>query len=309
MLLHPSKHVGDAWYYVKEDMVHRFYLTTPMNESCSTHGEIGHAISTDLTSWDILDLALTHDEAEVWNEAHTAIGSVLYYADRYWLAYTGNTGDSSRKETAVCLAVSDDFVRWEKVAYNPVTRIDPLYYERWGSAGKQGVHWCSPFLFSYDGWVYHYVCACRKSSPPGQCGTLGLARTRDMITWEVLPPPILEPILQNMDVPQLYYMNRRFYLVFFAHAHDFTTDFVARYGAELTSTMYSMVSPTPFGPFRMVGSGRILPVTSAQEGVAGQIVSWQGQHYLLCSVQMEEQNKELLPIQVQFTPAGVKASI
>jgi len=305
MLLHPSKHVGDAWYYVKEDMVHRFYLTAPLTEGLSTYGEIGHSISTDLARWDMQDLVLTRDEAGGWDEAHMATGSVLYYADRYWLAYTGNTRNGSRKEAAVCLAVSDDLVRWENVEYNPITRIDPLYYERWGSDGKHGVHWCNPFLFHYDGWVYHYVCACRRGSPPDRRGTLGLARTDDMVTWEVLPPPILEPILQCMDVPQLYHMNGLFYLVFFAHAHDFISDFAAKHGSELKSTMYSMVSPTPFGPFRMVGSGRILPLTSQLQEVAAQLVCWQGQHYLLASRHQSGQDEG--PIQVQFTPEGVKA--
>ena len=315
MLLHPSKHVGDAWYYVKEDIVHCFYLTAPANENLLAFGEIGHSVSTDLARWDTLGLALMCDAAEKWDEAypalpaHPAIGSVLYHADRYWLAYTGNTSTSRKNEATVCLAVSDDLVHWEKVTYNPVTRVDPLYYERWGAEGEQGeqgVHWCNPFLFSHDGWVYHYVCASRKSGPPDHRATLGLARTNDMINWEVLPPPILEPILQSMDVPQLYHENGRFYLVFFAHAHNFASDLAARYRSELTSTMYSMVGPTPFGPFRMIGSGRIVPATSELQVEAAQIVHWRGQHHLLCSMRSKGRREELQPIPVQFTATGVK---
>ena len=311
MLLHPSKHVGDAWYYVKEDIVHCFYLTPPTNENLLVPCGIGHAISADLARWDTLDLVLTQDAAEKWDgscTAHLAIGSVLQYEDRYWLAYTGNISVSRKNEATVCLAVSDDLMNWQKVTYNPVTRVDPLYYERWSAESEQSVHWCNPFLFSYDGWVYHYVCASRKSGPTDQRGTLGLARTNDMINWEVLPPPILEPILQSMDVPQLYHENGRFYLVFFAHAHDFASDFVAQHQSELTSTMYSMVSPTPFGPFRMVGSGRIIPPDSSLQVAAAQIVFWHGQHHLLCSVRGKEQSEELQPIPVQFTAEGVKVS-
>ncbi len=159
MPLHPSKHVGDAWYYVKEDIIHCFYLTTPENENLLAFGEIGHAMSADLARWETLDLALKCDAAEKWDEAypplpaHPAIGSILYYAERYWLAYTGNTSTSRKNEATVCLAVSDDLMSWEKVTYNPVTRVDPLYYERWGAESDQSVHWCNPFLFSYDGWV------------------------------------------------------------------------------------------------------------------------------------------------------------
>ena len=305
MPLHPSKHVGDAWYYVKEDIVHCFYLMTPTNENPLSLDGIGHAISADLAQWDTLDSVLIHDAAEKWGEPHTAhlaIGSVLQHEDRYWLAYTSNTSITRKNEAAVCLAVSDDLLNWEKVTYNPITRVDPLYYERWSVESEQSVHWCTPFLFSYDGWVYHYVCASRRSGPSDQRGTLGLARTNDMINWEVLPPPILEPILQSMDVPQLYSENGRFYLVFFAHPHNFARDFAARHESELTSTMYSMVSPTPFGPFRMLGSGRIIPLDSSLQVAAAQIIHWHGAHHLLCSTR----GGEVQPVRVEFTAAGVK---
>ncbi len=305
MPLHPSKHVGDAWYYVKEDIVHCFYLMKPTNEDPLSPNGIGHATSTDLACWDTMDTALIHDATERWDEqsaAHLAVGSVLQHEDRYWLAYTGNTSITRKNEAAVCLAVSDDLLSWEKVTYNPVTRVDPLYYERWSAESEQSVHWCTPFLFAYDGWVYHYVCASRRSGPADQRGTPGLARTNDMINWEVLPPPILESILQSMDVPQLYAENGRFYLVFFAHASDFAHDFTARYRSELTSTMYSMVSPTPFGPFRMHGSGRIIPLESSLQIAAAQIVRWREEHHLLCSVR----GGEVQPVRVEFTTTGVK---
>ncbi|GAC1360324.1 MAG: hypothetical protein NVS2B12_02890 [Ktedonobacteraceae bacterium] len=316
MLLHPSKHVGDAWYYVKEDIMHCFYLKTPTGQDLTTRGGIGHAISTDLARWDILDLALTGNEAGRDDEVHSAIGSVLYYADRYWLAYTASMSIISKSEATVCLAVSDDLLRWEKVAYNPVTRIDPLYYQRHEpqiqykrqeQQNQQSIHWCNPFLFYYDEWVYHYVCASRKSGPSEWRGTLGLARTQDMVKWQVLPPPILEPILQSIDVPQLYHNNGLFYLVFFAHAHHFSRDFAFEHRSDLTSTMYSMVSPTPFGPFRMIGSGRIVPANLSLQIVAAQLVHWREQHYLLCSMSGREPCGELQPVQVHFTAAGVKA--
>lgn len=41
---------------------------------------------------------------------------------------------------------------------------------------------------------------------PGQNerGALGLARTRNMLNWEVMPPPPMAPVAQELECPQLY---------------------------------------------------------------------------------------------------------
>jgi len=31
MLIYPGNHLGDTWYYVKDDLIHCFYLTCPDN--------------------------------------------------------------------------------------------------------------------------------------------------------------------------------------------------------------------------------------------------------------------------------------
>jgi beta-fructofuranosidase len=99
-----------------------------------------------------------------------ATGSVLRFNDRYWLAYTGNWNDP---QPTAALAVSDDLYHWEKLANNPITHIDPTYYDDTPRRPpRDWLHWRDPFLFEHDGFVYHYVCANANKGPIDERGTL-----------------------------------------------------------------------------------------------------------------------------------------
>ncbi len=304
MLIHPGNHIGDSWYYACDNIVHCFYLTCPDTVERHTTWDIGHATSFDLVHWKIHDLALKKGEPGTYDGSCPATGSVLRYQDRYWLAYTGNWNGP---EPTVALAVSDDLYHWGKFSSNPVTKIDPLYYETMGVAPRNWPHWRDPFLFEHEGFVYHYVCARLNKGEKNTHGTLGLARTKDMHHWEVLPPPDVEPVVGELEVPQVHRWNNVYYLVFSTLPELFSEEFLARYPKEeFTLSSYSMIGPTPFDPFRMHGNGQILPIDYQVQPYANQIVFWQGQPFLLGTVWNDEQDFICDPIPVKFTETGIK---
>jgi beta-fructofuranosidase len=303
MLIHSGNHIGDSWYYTENDLIHCFYLTCPDTVERHTAWDIGHATSPDLVNWKIHDLVLKIGEPGTYDGRCPATGSILRFQDRYWMAYTGNWGGP---EPTVALAVSDDLYHWDKCAWNPVTRIDPQYYEPMGVGPAQFPHWRDPFLFEYEGAVYHYVCARRNIGADRTRGTLGLAKTHDMRHWEVLPPPEVDPVCGQLEVPQVYYWGERYYLVFSANAGWFSDAVYARYPRErFRDAGYSMVGPTPFGPFSMHGTGQILPSEDTPQPYAVQLVFWKGKPYLLGTVWNDEQDFICDPIPVQFTETGV----
>jgi beta-fructofuranosidase len=160
-----------------------------------------------------------------------------------------------------------------------VTSIDPRYYDAEPAPPPRNwLHWRDPFLLEHEGVVYHYVCAKRNDGPVGQRGTLGLAHTRDMKHWEVLPPPDVEPITMELECPQVYGVAGRYYLIFSTAISLFSEAFRARYfeAGERWSS-YAMVGPTPFGPFRIHGTGQIIPLDYPIQPYANQVVFWQGQ--------------------------------
>ena len=304
MLMHPGNHIGDSWYYVNDTVAHCFYLTCPDTIELHTDWHIGHATSTDLINWEIHELALKKGEPETYDGICPSTGSVIRFQDRYWMAYTGNW---QGPEPTVALAISDDLFHWEKFDANPVTKIDPRYYELMGPPPSNFPHWRDPFLFEHDGAVYHYVCARKCTKTPKTGGTLGLAKTMDMRHWKVLPPPQVDPVCLALEVPQIYAWQGRYYLIFSANPPWFCDAFLAQYPMDsLRDAGYVMVGPTPFGPFTMPGNGQIVPPNYEIQPYAVQLVFWQAKTYLLGTVWNSAQDYICDPLPVQLTPTGVK---
>jgi beta-fructofuranosidase len=304
MLIHPGNHLGDTWYYVRDDVAHCFYLTCPDTIERHTAWDIGHATSADLVHWDIHDLALRKGEPDEYDGICPATGSIIRHQNRYWLAYTGNHGGPI---PTVAIAVSDDLYQWEKLPENPVTAIDPRYYATDSDPPRNWLHWRDPFLFEHDGWIYHYVCAQSTTETGTLRGTLGMARTLNMRAWEVLPPPDIVPVTMEFEVPLLLTWGNRYYLVFSTLPELLSETIRSEFPeTQIRLTSYSMVGPTPFGPFTMHGNGLILPPDYAVQPYANQIVFWHGQPYLLGTVWSDEQDFICDPIPVRFTARGVK---
>jgi len=305
MLTHPGNHLGDSWYFIEGETVHCFYLTCPESVERHTAWDIGHATSTDLKNWMLQPLVLYKGQPSDYDGRCPATGSVIRFKDRYWLAYTGNWNGPL---PTVAIAVSDDLYHWEKLASNPVTRIDPAYYDdKPASAPRDWLHWRDPFLFEIEGEIYHAVCAKLNHGPADQRGTLGLAKTSDMANWQVLPPPDVQAIAAELECPQIYKVDGRFYLIFSTAVSLFSAGFRQRCidGKEHWSS-YAMVGPSPFGPFKMLEDGSIIPPNYPLQPYANQIVFWHGQAYLIGTVWNEEQDFLCDPIPVEFTPGGVK---
>ncbi|NPV55153.1 MAG: family 43 glycosylhydrolase [Anaerolineae bacterium] len=304
MLKHDGNYLGDSWYFVEGDEAHCFYLTCPMGIERHTAWDIAHAVSKDLVNWDIKGVILRRGEPGSYDGRCPATGSVIKKNGRYWMAYTGNWNGP---QPSVALSVSDDLYHWQKIEENPVTTIDPRYYDPQAApAPRDWLHWRDPFLFELDGKVYHYVCAKKNDGPQDQRGTLGMAVTEDMRHWQVLPPPEVDPITAELECPQVHQVNDLWYLVFSSSRSFFTQAHRGRYWGEKGRwTSYAMVGFSPMGPFKLHKSGEIIPETYPVQPYANQLVFWKGNGYLLGTVWNDAQDLIVDPVPVTFTPTGI----
>ena len=208
----------DAWYFVDEptDTVHMFHLAEPLEGGPSF---VGHAISRDLVTWERLPTALRPGPPGSWDDLRICTGSVIERDGRYWMAYSATSlNDSTLEEQyrvqRAGMAVSDDLITWTKLPENPVTEAVAPHYELMGTGQRKMHHWRDPYLFDDGDAVFQLVCARRDEGPTDERGTVAIARSQDMRSWETLPPLEHDRISDEMEVPQLYNIGGLWYLVF-----------------------------------------------------------------------------------------------
>jgi len=286
-------------------VVHCYYLTCPSNVPLHTAWDIAHAVSDDLVHWDIHGIVLKRGGDKDWDGNCLATGSIIQFKGKYWMAYTGRWNEP---DVAVGLAVSDDLYSWVKCDFNPITKLDQRFYEAVGSGQRKFAHWRDPFLFEHNGVVYHHVCASRNNGPIDGGGTLGIARSENMINWDVLPPPQVEPVVQELECPQLHQINNQYFLLFSAFPELFSDKIRSRHGEVLRHATYYMKSETPFGPFRMRSIEPIIPPEHTVQPYACQLVSWKDRLYFLGTVLNNKQNYICDPITLTISDGRLTIS-
>ena len=308
MLRVPGHHLGDSWYYVDGNRAHCFFLICPDTTPRHTAWDIAHASSLDLTNWVYHGIVLRRGPAEAWDGICLATGSVLNRGGRFWMAYTGNWFGP---RPAVGLAVSRDLCDWQKAAGNPITTIDEQHYTANGRGRRTFPHWRDPFLFEAageaDGVVYQLVCATAKGQD-SPAGTLGVARSRDMTTWEPLPPLDVDPFAEELECPQVVAGFGRYYLVF-STLGDLLLSNASAAANPPGGNMYSMLGDTPLGPFRVASPEPVLPADMTDRPYAGRIVDLNGRPYLLGTIWSDAGDRISDPIPIDMTPTGVRARV
>jgi beta-fructofuranosidase len=208
------------------------------------------------------------------------------------------------------MAVSDDLLTWRKLPGNPVSESAPPHYEQMGSGQRKMVHWRDPFLFDHGDAVHQLICARRTDGDPGTRGTVALARSTDMRAWEVLPPLEHDRVADEMEVPQLYRIEGRWYLVFVTCGRFLSAGFADRFGGELPErTNFSMVGDGPLGPFRIHGTGQIVRHAPDAYFYAAQLVHHRGQWHLLATVHDGDSEWISDPVPVHADETGIHALV
>jgi beta-fructofuranosidase len=310
MFKHEGHEIGDAWYFVDEttDTVHMFYLADPLDGGKDF---AGHAISKDLVNWERIRPAIKTGPPGAWDDLRICTGSTIERDGRYWMAYSAtNLSDSSWEELhrvqRVGMAVSDDLMTWTKLPENPVSEAGPPHYEEMGTGQRPMVHWRDPFLLDQGNALYQFICARGNEGESGQRGTVAVSRSTNLRKWEVLPPLEHVRIADEMEVPQLYHIDGRWYLVFVTVSRFLTPEFATRFCDELPlRTNYSMVADNPFGPFRIHGTGQIIKHPPDKIFYAAQLVALEGQWYLLATEKDEDGSRISDPVPVYADEKGI----
>ncbi len=263
--------IWDFWLTRDGPDHHLFYLQADRAlgdpELRHWNPSIGHAVSQDLTEWEVLPDALAPGPPGTWDDYSTWTGSVIEHDGRWYLLYTGTHRAEQGKLQRIGLATSDDLLHWERHPDNPVLTRDERWYEGFDPDAWKEQAWRDPWVFRHpETGDFHALITARTTiGPPDARGVIGHARSDDLIRWEVLPPLTEPGEFGHLEVPQLVALDDRWYLLFSCEGHYLSGQRRARLGPSPSAT-YALVGDAPLGPFRPL---RDTPLTTASDGFYG----------------------------------------
>lgn len=179
MFCEPGMALIDHSFIEKDGIMHVFYIRGHVGYEWDTRfaDTFGHATSTDLVHWNIHPPCLTAkrggpDDYQVWAPGVTERDGI------YYMYYTGVNIHIAQ---SICLATSRDLFTWEKYGHNPV-----VLPGEWGAWREDAWSDCrdSMVFVDDDGTAYMYYCTARKRADGGMEPALGIASSRDMLSWQ-----------------------------------------------------------------------------------------------------------------------------
>lgn len=247
----------DFWFAQDGAQTHIFYLQADRSLKDETRRHwnvsIGHAVSEDLTTWQVLPDALRPSEhSGDWDDFTTWTGSIILHDGLWYMFYTGSSHADNGLLQRIGLATSDDLITWTKHPNNPVIEADSRWYELLDLDAWHDQAWRDPYVFRHpDTGQFHALITARsKDGPADARGVIGHAWSEDLLHWEVLPPLTEPGEFGHMEVPQLVTIQGRWYLIFSCPHQQYALARRDRIGDNLQSGTHYMIADQPLGPYR-----------------------------------------------------------
>lgn len=273
--------IWDFWFARDGADFHVFYLQAPrsLGDPDLRHWnvKIGHAVSQDLTNWQVLPdaLAPSPEGSDAWDDYTTWTGSVIQHHSLWHLFYTGTKRSENGKIQRIGLATSTDFIHWEKHPANPLIEADPTWYEKYDSHNPTwgDEAWRDPWVFQdpVTGDFHMYMTARIHKGDADARGVIGHARSKDLLSWQALPPVTAPGHFGQLEVPQLVQLQNRSYLLFSTAVTTHSARWQKQTGLSPVSGTHFLAGRHPLGPFTLT-TPRFMVGDPAGSLYAGKII-------------------------------------
>lgn len=263
-----NKWIWDFWIVKENGKYHIFFLQADksLGDPALRHWNvsIGHAVSTDLKHWTVLQDALWPSQSDTENDPAdsytTWTGSIIRKEKLWYLFYTGTRRSEDGKIQRVCLATSEDLVTWEKHNTNPIVQLDSRWYDgldfdRWHDAS-----WRDPWVMpEVNGEGYRMLVTCRVNtgSNDGR-GVIGQAVSTDLMNWTVKPPFFAPGEYGEMEVPQIEKIGGRYYLFCTVSSRYCSQSHRETVKGPLKTGLRYYIADHFDGPYKAIGEGFLL---------------------------------------------------
>jgi len=255
-----AKWVWDFWLVDTDTEYHVFFLQSPREvEADRRHWNtsVGHAVSTDLTTWQVLPDALTPSAEPAFDDLAVWTGSVVRGDDSTWhMFYTGLSRADHGEVQRIGVATSPDLLSWTKRGPRAVLSSDDRWYEQYAVSGRPEA-WRDPWVFrDPDGPGWHMlITAAAPDIEAGQQGVIGHARSTDLRSWQV-QPPLSAPGsgFGQLEVPQLAVVDSGPVLLFSCLGSELP---VARREAGGAGGVWALRPDSLLGPYDVAKATRL----------------------------------------------------
>ena len=233
---------------------HLYYLQAlrMLSDPNLRHGAatVGLAVSHDLRQWVYRGTALDVGPPGSWDDRAIWTGSVTIRDGLAYMFYTALSRAEKVPIQRIGLAVSPDLEHWERHPNNPLLEVDTRWYEPQSTEPRKARTWRDPYIvYSSDEQVYYMFLSARVNTGPyDERGVIGLARSTNLLSWEVLPPVSAPGDFTEMEVPQVVRINDRYYLLFCATRHAAAR--LSRSGTTGWLGTHYLVADKLMGPYR-----------------------------------------------------------
>jgi beta-fructofuranosidase len=257
----PGYYLWDFWLIHKPPDYHLFHLQAPRSlpdpELRHNAATIGHAESDDLRHWRNKGQVLGPGAPGEWDGLSVWTGSIIQKDSLYYMLYTGRSHAEQGAVQRIGLARSEDLYHWEKYAGNPVIEADAGYYEKFGKSDYYWESWRDPYVV-YDGGerrYYAFITARESQGELDERGCIALARSTDLISWEVLPPVCGPRKFCEMEVPQPFEYGGRWYLLFSTNPYWYAERYRRQIDFEPWEGDHYLVADSLLGEYQITGDG------------------------------------------------------
>ena len=255
-----DKWIWDSWYLRDGETWHAYFLQAPKSlpDPELRHFNVtqGHATSTDLINWTHLGTCFTPSDGPAWDDYTTWTGCTLRDADGGWhLFYTGTNKVEDGMYQRIGHAISDDGHTWSRVGDGQCLDLTGPHADLYETDMAHSIWhdramrdpWVIPDPDG-DGWLMFFTARLRGIAEPNAGGAIGFATSPDLVTWK-LQPPVFTGGYGQLEVPQVFAHNGRWYCLFCTAADHFSKEQAARIpGGPVTGTHY-LVGDSPRGPW------------------------------------------------------------
>ncbi|RMB60198.1 glycoside hydrolase family protein [Tessaracoccus antarcticus] len=191
-----DKWVWDSWSIDDQQGCHHLFYLQAHRSLGDPHlrhmnPSVGHAVSDDYRTWDVLPDALAPRRTPGWDDRTTWTGSVVEGpSGRYHLFYTGTSNVEDATVQRIGRADSDDLIQWERFGDDPLLEADPRWYEKYDGTNWHDEAFRDPWVVpDPDGNGWHMLITARsREGDAFSRGVVGYAWSPDLDTWEVRPP-------------------------------------------------------------------------------------------------------------------------